>query len=102
MVRVCGISEKQVLLGVSSALAGVLRCGFTPAAAIIVSCAGRKWLLDDCWHQEVKMVQKALGSHLSLVGFSSFGEIGPFLSPEGTYSESLFHNVSFVICLLGG
>ncbi|HEX9078677.1 MAG TPA: FIST N-terminal domain-containing protein [Desulfuromonadaceae bacterium] len=101
VVRVCGISEKQALLGVSSALEGIRRSGFTPAAAIIVSCVGRKWLLDDAWRQEVELVQKALGSHLPLVGFPSFGEIGPILTAEGTYGENLFHNVSFVICLLG-
>ncbi len=102
VVRVCGISQEQVLSGVSTALAGVRQRGFTPAAAVIVSCVGRKWLLDDCGRQEVELVRKAVGSHLPLVGFPSFGEIGPLLSPEGTYSESLFHNVSFVICLLGG
>jgi hypothetical protein len=31
----------------------------------------------------------------------SFGEIGPFREADGGYSPLLFHNVTFVACLLG-
>jgi hypothetical protein len=101
VVKVCGASREQVLQGASAALSAIRRRGFSPAAAVIISCAGRKWLLDDCGREEVALVQAAMGSHVPLIGFPSLGEIGPYLKDDGTYSDTLFHNVTFVVCLLG-
>ena len=72
------------------------------AAAVVISCAGRKWLLEDRGEEEVEQVLAALGQRIPLVGFPSFGEIGPFRKPDGAYTETFFHNVTFVICSIGG
>lgn len=100
-IRVSVADRDQLLQAVSSGIASLVRTGFTPAAAIIISCAGRKWQLNNCGEEEVQTIQNAIGYHIPLVGFPSFGEIGPFLKDDGTYTESFFHNATFVICLLG-
>ena len=74
--------------------------GFTPSAAIIISCAGRKWLLADRGDHELSAFFKHLGYTIPLIGFPSFGEISPFRYEDGTYTTVSFHNVTFVVCLL--
>jgi hypothetical protein len=55
VVRVCSASRGDVLSGVKDAMLGLAfdSLGFTPSAAIIVSCAGRKWLLADRGEKEL-------------------------------------------------
>lgn len=101
VVRVSRAGREQLLEGVRQSAAAIARAGFKPAAAIIVSCAGRKWQMNSCGQEEVTAFQVALGSDLPLVGFPSFGELGPFLLDDGSYSASYFHNVSLVVCVLG-
>lgn len=100
-VRVCQAARQDVLAGVDAALAGLRDPGFTPTAAVVVSCAGRKWVLADQAPQEIERVFAALGRRLPLVGFPSFGEIGPFRGPDGRATRPCFHNVTFVVGLLG-
>jgi hypothetical protein len=75
--------------------------GFTPSAAIIVSCAGRKWLLADRGEKELAAFFDNLGYSVPLIGFPSFGEISPFRLGTGAYTTVNFHNGTFVVCLLG-
>jgi hypothetical protein len=100
-VRISGANREQLLTAAAECIESLVRTGFKPAAAIVISCAGRKWELENCGEDEVSLIQDVLGQHIPLVGFPSFGEIGPFRRNDGTYSESLFHNTTLVICLLG-
>lgn len=100
-VRVSGAGREQLLSAVSQGIESLVRTGFTPAAAIVISCAGRKWELENSGEEEVRLIQEVIGRQIPLVGFPSFGEIGPFRRGDGTYSESYFHNATLVICLLG-
>ena len=99
-VRVCHASHEDILGGVDSALSGVKESGFEPGAAIVISCAGRKWLLPESGQEEVDRTVKELGK-LPLIGFPSYGEISPLRSASGEYSSALFHNLTFVVCVLG-
>lgn len=101
-VRVCTATRKDVLEGVRKSLEDVNDGKFVPAAALIISCAGRKWLLNNTGEEEIAPVLTAFGKKIPLVGFPSFGEISPFRKPDHTYTRTFFHNVTFVICLLGG
>ncbi len=99
-VQVC-LAEPQDLLAEVHNIAGDCRKQrFDPAAALIVSCAGRKWLLGDLIEQEVSILAEGPLANLPLAGFPSFGEIAP-LSVEDGYSENLFHNMTYVLLLLG-
>jgi len=101
-IRVSGADKEQLIAAVASGMKMLMRTGFSPAAAIVVSCAGRKWQLNSRGEEEVAAIQQAIGSHIPLIGFPSFGEIGPFLKDNSSYSPSYFHNATCVICLLGG
>ncbi len=102
-VRVCTASRQDLLKAVAEALGQLDQTvlGFTPAAAIIISCAGRKWLTGDQGEKELALLQQTLGTSLPLIGFPSFGEISPFRNADGSYSPVNFHNVTFVVCLMG-
>ncbi|MEI6305783.1 MAG: FIST N-terminal domain-containing protein [Deltaproteobacteria bacterium] len=101
-VRVCTASREDVLRGVEDTLDGLSpeSLGFMPSAAIIISCAGRKWLMSDRGEKELELLQQRLGNNIKLVGFPSFGEISPFRR-SGNYTAVSFHNVTFVVCLIG-
>lgn len=71
-----------------------------PAAALVVSCAGRKWLLGDDIGHEVSALGEAFPAGLPLTGFCSFGEIGPLRTAQG-YSRNLFHNMTYILLLIG-
>ncbi len=103
LVRACTATREDVLRGVSLAVRALRegRLGFEPKAALVVSCAGRKWLLEDRGEREISALFEALGAKIPMVGFPSFGEISPLRTPAGTYSEPYFHNVTFGLALLG-
>jgi hypothetical protein len=101
-VRVCTATREEIIGGVSTALEG-LRLGKEEGmAVVVVSCAGRKWLLEDQGKSEVERILANLGRKIPLVGFPSFGEIGPFRKPDGATTETYFHNVTCVLCVIGG
>jgi hypothetical protein len=100
-VRVCTATREEVLQGVSNALDG-MKCGTNGwSSAVIVSCAGLKWLLEDRSEEEVRQVLSTPGPKIPIVGFPSFGEISPIRKSYGTYTKTLFHNVTFVVCAFG-
>ncbi len=102
VVRVCSASKGDVIRGVTDAM-NCLKpesLGFIPAAAIIISCAGRKWLMADNGEKELSAFFEQLGYSVPLIGFPSFGEFSPFCLEGGAYTAVSFHNETFVICLL--
>jgi hypothetical protein len=101
-VRVCSSTLKDVLNGVDEAMSLIQKFPFEPAGALVISCAGRRWLLEERSCEEVARVLKAVGKKIPLAGFPSFGEMGPFIIKEdGRYTPTFFHNVTFVVCLFG-
>lgn len=102
-VRVCTASRGDVIRGVTDAMRGLEHgtLGFAPSAAIIISCAGRKWLMADKGEKELSAFFEQLGCAVPLIGFPSFGEISPFRCGDGGYTAVSFHNVTLVVCLLG-
>lgn len=99
-VRVCSATRNEVLSAAATATRHAL-AGFTPRAALVISCAGRKWLLEDHGQGEVAQVFDILGEKIPLAGFPSFGEISPLVRGDASYTRGYFHNVTFVICLFG-
>jgi len=73
---------------------------FEPVAAIIISCAGRKSVLKEGLELEPQEVLKGAPGMQALVGYPSFGEIGPLKSANG-YDESIFHNMTTIVLTIG-
>jgi len=49
-----------------------------PDLAILVSCVGRKLILNEMIDDEVLAAKNILGDHTAITGFYSYGEISPF------------------------
>lgn len=99
-IQVCLARPDQLIQEVYSLAQRSKQSGFEPAAALIVSCAGRKWMLGERVGHEVRALSESFGEGLPITGFPSFGEIGPLQTANG-YSPNLFHNMTYVLLLIG-
>ena len=89
----------EILAGTDGSVASAI-AGFAspePEAAIVISCAARKWLLGTRTGSEIDQVRSKLGDDVPVVGFYAFGEIAPL----GTERDIRFHNETCVTVLLG-
>lgn len=67
-----------------------------PQLALLVSCIGRKLVLNQRVEEEVEEVREVLGENVTLTGLYSYGEIAPF---RGERSCKL-HNQTMTITLI--
>ena len=67
-----------------------------PELAILISCVGRKLVMDQRIEEEVEAVKEELGDQVSLCGYYSYGEICPI---PGT-RENTLHNQTMTITTL--
>lgn len=99
-VQVCLAKPDDLVAEVREIALHARETGFKPEAALVISCAGRKWLMGGQIDFEVKSVSEAFHSTLPIAGIPSFGEIAP-LRHAGRYTRNLFHNMTYVLLLLG-
>jgi len=67
--------------------------GRHPKLALLISCVGRKIILDTRVEEEVQAVREIFGEQTMITGFYSYGEISPF-SPK---SQCQLHNQTMTI-----
>jgi len=67
-----------------------------PELAILISCVGRKIVLDQRAYEEVECVRNVLGDKTYMTGFYSYGEI----SPLSQSAKSGLHNQTMTITTL--
>jgi hypothetical protein len=68
-----------------------------PDAALLWSCATRRFLLGTRTGREVEVVREAIGAATPVAGFYCLGEIAPIVDGD----VSRFHNATMVTVLLG-
>ncbi len=68
-----------------------------PEVAILISCVGRKLVLDQRIEEEVESVLEVIGEDIPITGFYSYGEISPFSG----FQNCELHNQTMTITLLG-
>ncbi len=73
---------------------------FKPVAALIISCAGRKYVLGGDLREEARAFLESAPPLAAMAGFPSFGEIAPLRQQSG-YSASLLHNMTLVVVAIG-
>ncbi|MRH99827.1 histidine kinase [Kriegella sp. EG-1] len=66
-----------------------------PELALLVSCVGRKLVLDQRTEEEVEEVIGSIGSNAKIVGFYSYGELAPFAGQK----ECKLHNQTMTLSL---
>lgn len=69
----------------------------SPAMAMTFSCTGRKIALGTRSRDEISRVKTGLGSDIPMIGFYSFGEIGPVAN----HARARYHNTTFITLLIG-
>lgn len=69
---------------------------FKPKLALLISCVGRKLVLDTRTEEEIEAVSEILGEGTILSGFYSYGEISP-LKP---WEDCVLHNQTMTITCL--
>jgi hypothetical protein len=98
-VQLTTAATDEIFDGTRSAMSQALAQfpGGEPEAALIFSCAIRKYLLGTRTGTEYDITQEMLGVGVPVCGFYSFGEIAPL--DEG--GEARYHNETMVALLLG-
>jgi len=83
--RLMMASHERLLEGAAGAALAALEGLGTqePDLALLVSCTGRKWVLEKRVEEEVEAVRETLGTHPALAGFYSYGEIAPLATGAG-------------------
>ena len=72
-----------------------------PQAILMFSCVGRKLVLGRRTQEEVAIVKKVLGENVPLIGFYTYGEIGPIDKMKEELAITKFHNETVVLWVLG-
>ncbi|MGB7815617.1 MAG: FIST N-terminal domain-containing protein [Methylotenera sp.] len=97
-VRLCQTNHDRLVEGAGNA-ANLVMDGLNnnktnqTGLAVCVSCVGRKGVMAEQVVDEVKLVQKILGSQTSITGFYSYGE----LAPRPNTTDSVLHNQTMTI-----
>ena len=65
------------------------------------SCVGRKLVLGRRIQEEVDAVRECIGLDVPLIGFYTYGEIGPIDKTVKELSSVKFHNETVVLWVLG-
>jgi hypothetical protein len=99
-VQLTVAATEEIFEGTQSALSKALGAypeGADPQAALVFSCAIRKYLLGTRTGNELEMMREAFGAAMPICGFYSLGEIAPLES----VGPARFHNETIVAILLG-
>lgn len=67
-----------------------------PQLALLVSCIGRKLVMDQRVEEEIEEITEALGNETAICGFYSYGEIAPFAGEQNCQ----LHNQTMTITLI--
>lgn len=98
-VRVCLADTDTLKKEVSDIVQTISACENAPQAALIFSCSGRKYFLGQEIQHEVSALTDGVSDQIQVSGFPTFGEIAPLRLTDGSYSRSLFHNMTYVLML---
>ncbi len=75
--------------------------GYKPELIVVFSCVGRKIVLGRRVEEEVKVVKEVLGMSTPVIGFYTYGEIGPVDIMTEDLTDVRFHNETLVVWVLG-
>ena len=99
-VQITVAGTEQIFDGARASMQDALAtfpAGKTPDAALLYSCATRRFLLGTRVGRELEMIRDLLGPSIPIAGMYCLGEIAPMASPDRTQ----FHNATMVSVLLG-
>lgn len=68
----------ELIDGAGKAAESIKKINDKTALGLIVSCVGRKIVMNQLIDDELEVIQEILGDSVNLIGFYSYGEIAPF------------------------
>jgi len=83
----------RLIEGASTAAKNSMEILSSPDLAILISCVGRKLVLNQRIEEEVEAVREAFGIHTAITGFYSYGEF----SPNEGFKKCELHNQTMTI-----
>jgi hypothetical protein len=86
------MAAEQALVGLSGAI---------PRLVVMFSCVGRKLVLGRRIQEEVAAIKECFGENVPLIGFYTYGEIGPVNKMKPGYDMAKFHNETVVLWVIG-
>ncbi|NOX34857.1 MAG: hypothetical protein GXP56_14185 [Deltaproteobacteria bacterium] len=75
--------------------------GASPRLVLMFSCIGRKLVLGRRISEEIDIVKQVFGEDIPIVGFYTYGEIGPLDKNNKKLQAARFHNETVVLWVLG-
>ncbi len=75
--------------------------GAIPKLVLMFSCFGRKRVLGRRTSEEIDIVKQIFGEDVPIVGFYTYGEIGPIDKQYSELQAARFHNETVVLWVLG-
>ncbi len=97
-VRLMVGSRREAVSSAREAAKSAMKGIKKPKAALMFNCIGRSKLLGFDREKEIDAVREVIGKKTPLIGFYTYGEVGPF-SKKG--DESVFHNETISMLVLG-
>ena len=73
-----------------------------PRLIMMFSCVARKMVLDRRTNEEIKAVKQVFGNYVPIIGFYTYGEIGPIDKRIPSLQSTRWHNETVVLWILGG
>ncbi len=98
-----GSREEAVKVAREAGQKAMSELGGTPRAVIIFNCIARNKLFGERAGEEISAIQEAVGKHIPLIGFYTYGEQAPLGGEVRDIKKcnSAFHNETVVIAVLG-
>ena len=94
LARLMKANLDRLIEGASNAATSSLSTGDNaPELAILISCVGRKLILNQRIEEEVEAVRNVFGDKTIITGFYSYGEISPSLN----FNKCELHNQTMTI-----
>ena len=75
--------------------------GATPKLIMMFSCVARKMVLGRRTNDEINSVKQVFGKNIPLIGFYTYGEIGPIDKRIQSLKSTRWHNETVVLWVLG-
>lgn len=97
-VRLMIGNRKKIIAAAEVAAKEAIKSVKIPKAVIVFNCIGRSKILGLDKKKEINSVRKVVGDNVPLIGFYTYGEIGPF---EKKGDKSVFHNETINLLVLG-
>jgi hypothetical protein len=94
--RLMKANFERLIEGASDAATNSKEKVENPDLAILISCVGRKLVLNQRIEEEVEVIRETFGSSTALTGFYSYGEI----APNSGFNQCELHNQTMTITTL--